>query len=65
VLLRRIETRTTNDYGKKAADRELILGQIAEVEPSLSATCTHETDAAQSVGHVVAELARIGADRER
>ena len=60
VLLQRIQTRTTNDYGKKAGDRELILQHLAEVEPLLRATCTHEIDATQPIGDVVAQLAEIG-----
>jgi dephospho-CoA kinase len=61
VLLRRIETRTTNDYGKSARDRELILEHVNDVEPLLRATCTHEIDAAQPLRDVVAELVAIGA----
>ncbi len=34
VLLRRIETRTTNPYGKTAAQREVVLRDLAEVEPA-------------------------------
>ena len=49
VLLQRIATRTTNDYGKSAEERELILHHIAEVEPLLRATCTHEIDATQPI----------------
>jgi shikimate kinase len=60
VLLRRIETRATNDYGKAAGERELILGHAAEVEPLLRATCTHEIDAAQPIADVVAQLVEIG-----
>jgi dephospho-CoA kinase len=60
VLLSRIETRTTNRYGKTAEERALILHQLADVEPLLRATCTHEIDAAQSVGDVVAQLVEIG-----
>src|SRR5947209_4317140 len=30
VLLRRIDTRVTNDYGKSGADRELILRHLVE-----------------------------------
>jgi dephospho-CoA kinase len=60
VLLGRIESRTTNDYGKAAEERELILEHLAEVEPLLRATCTHEVDAAQPVDDVVAELILIG-----
>ncbi len=62
VLLSRIDTRTTNPYGKAAEERELILGHLAEVEPLLRATCTHEIDAAQPVDVVVAELVRIGTE---
>ena len=62
VLLRRIESRTTNDYGKTAEERDLILGHLAEVEPLLRATCTHEIDASQPIEKVVGELVAIGAD---
>ena len=61
VLLGRIEGRTTNDYGKTAEERDLILEHLAEVEPLLRATCTHEIDAAQPLENVVAELVAIGA----
>ena len=60
VLLRRIESRTTNDYGKTAGERDLILRHLAEVEPLLRATCTHEIDAAQPLEAVVAQLVAIG-----
>ena len=60
VLLGRIEGRTTNDYGKSAEERDLILGHLAEVEPLLRATCTHEIDAAQPLEAVVAHLVAIG-----
>ncbi len=60
VLLSRIESRTANRYGKTAEERALILHQLADVEPLLRATCTHEIDAAQSVGDVVAQLVEIG-----
>jgi broad-specificity NMP kinase len=60
ALLRRIESRTTNDYGKTSEQRELILGHLAQVEPLLRASCTHEIDATQPVGDVVAQLVEIG-----
>jgi dephospho-CoA kinase len=63
VLLGRIESRTTNDYGKTAEERTLILEHIAEVEPLLRATCTHEIDASQPITDVVAELVVIGTRR--
>ncbi|HST17556.1 MAG TPA: AAA family ATPase [Gaiellaceae bacterium] len=60
TLIRRIATRKTNDYGKRSEDRELILRHLAEVEPLLRATCTHELDATQPVGAVVEQLVAIG-----
>jgi hypothetical protein len=60
VLLERIAHRTTNDYGKSAEERALILADLAEVEPLLRATCTHELDAARPVEEIVDELIRIG-----
>src|SRR3954469_15540939 len=55
VLLRRIATRTSNDYGKSVDERERVLADLAGVEPLLRATCTHEIDATQPMGAVVAE----------
>jgi hypothetical protein len=60
VLLGHIESRTTNDYGKTDGERDLILGHLAEVEPLLRATCTHEIDAAEPLEAVVAQLVAIG-----
>jgi dephospho-CoA kinase len=62
VLLQRISSRTTNDYGKTEAERKLILEHLREVEPLLRATRTHEIDVARPLDDVVAELEAIGAD---
>ena len=64
VLLDRIQSRTTNDYGKKAEERDLILGHLAEIEPLLRSTCTHEIDTTQAIENVVVELVRIGTETE-
>jgi adenylate kinase family enzyme len=64
VLLERIETRTTNEYGKTPEERNLILSHLAEVEPLVRATCTHEIDAAQPIDDVVAELIAIGSESD-
>jgi hypothetical protein len=61
VLLERMAERTTNEYGKSAEERELVLEHLAEVEPLLRATCTHELDATKPLDEVVAELVAIGA----
>lgn len=60
VLLDRLETRITNEYGKTAEQRALILEQLRDVEPLLRASCTHEVDASRPLDDVVAELGRIG-----
>jgi dephospho-CoA kinase len=60
VLLRRIEHRTTNDFGKTPGERERISSDFAAFEHRLRATCTHELDATQSIENIVAQLIRIG-----
>ena len=59
VILDRIASRETNDYGKAPAERALILHQVATVEPRLRAGCTHELDASRPFDEVVAELIAI------
>jgi hypothetical protein len=58
--LSRIDSRTSNPYGKTGDERELILRNLSEVEPLLRATCTHEIDTTRPIGDVVARLAEIG-----
>jgi shikimate kinase len=63
VLLGRIENRTTNSYGKGPREREVILRDLAEFEPRLRRTCTHEIDATQPLTSVAEQLADIGRGR--
>jgi hypothetical protein len=60
VLLRRIEARTTNSYGKTSRQRELVLRDLAEVEPLLRRTCTVEIDATRPLISIVNQLAELG-----
>jgi dephospho-CoA kinase len=60
VMLERLDSRATNDFGKTPAEHERILADLAEVEPLLRATCTHELDAARPLDEVVEELVAIG-----
>lgn len=60
VLLERIETRTSNDYGKGSDERDEILFHLQTVEPLLRATCTHELDATRPLEEIVDELEAIG-----
>jgi dephospho-CoA kinase len=59
VLMSRIAARTTNPYGKVAAERALVARDLAEAEPRLRATCTHEVDATLPVDRVVSRLIEI------
>ena len=60
VLLRRIENWTTNSYGKSREQRELILRDLAEADPRLRRTCTHEIDTTQPLTSIVDQLAKLG-----
>ena len=60
VLLERISERTSNPFGKSAGERDVILRDLAEVEPLLRRTSTHEIDATQPLQDVVAQLVAIG-----
>ncbi len=62
VLIERIERRTTNPYGKARRERELILRHLAEVEPLLRRTCTHEIDATLPLASVVGQLVDLARD---
>jgi AAA domain len=61
VILDRIETRTTNAFGKEPEERSRIRSDLAEIEPLLRATCTHEIDATLPVAEVVGRLIEIAA----
>ena|SRR5690242_3577955 len=60
VLLSRIEERTTNSYGKRPEERELFLRDLADVEPLLRRTCTHEIDVTRPLATVVRQLVELG-----
>ena len=53
VLLGRVESRGTNNYGKDPAERERILGDLDTVEPLLRETSTTEIDATRPLQDVV------------
>jgi len=53
VLLDRLATRTTNDFGKSATDRERVLADLVAVEPLLRATADVEIDTRRPPAEVV------------
>ena len=59
VMLERIDSRTTNDYGKSPTERALIMEHLATVEPLLRAGATHEVETTMPLMEVVARLEEI------
>jgi dephospho-CoA kinase len=59
VLLARIAARTTNPYGKTAAERAEILANLAAVEPRLRATATTVIDATAPLAEVADRLEAV------
>ncbi|WCI08768.1 AAA family ATPase [Arthrobacter sp. OVS8] len=61
VILERLRTRTTNDFGKSAGERAKIMRDVAEVEPLLRAGSTHELDTRRPLDETVGALIAIAA----
>ena len=59
LILDRVARRTSNDYGKTPVQREMILADLAEIEPLLREGSTHELDASRPLADVVADLIEI------
>ncbi len=60
VILERIASRDTNNYGKRPEERQLILEHLEFVEPLLRATASAEIDASKPLSEVADELVAIG-----
>lgn len=56
IMLDRIASRTGNDFGKTAEEREKILRDLAEVEPLLRNSATLEIDTSIPLDEVVRQL---------
>jgi broad-specificity NMP kinase len=61
VLLQRLRSRHTNDFGKTAAERDRILRDLRAVEPLLRAGATEEIDTRAPIGEVADRLEAIAA----
>jgi hypothetical protein len=59
VLLDRVASRRTNDYGKTDAERALILSDLGAVEPLLRAGATAEIDTRKPIREVADLLESI------
>ena len=59
VILERVATRATNDFGKNDAERARILADLAAVEPLLRRGATAEIDTRAPIAEVVDALERI------
>jgi shikimate kinase len=65
VLLDRVARRTTNNYGKTGLERAEILADLAEVEPLLRQSCTHELDGSRPLDEVVVDLIAIASSPDQ
>jgi dephospho-CoA kinase len=61
VILERVASRRTNDFGKTEVERELILNDIRAIEPLLRAGATAEIDARRPVDEIADALESIAA----
>lgn len=61
VVLDRLRRRTNNPFGKSADERARILADIAEIEPLLRQSATHEIDTTRPLPEVVDALVAIAA----
>ena len=61
VILERLRTRTTNNFGKSADERAKIIRNFADVEPLLRAGSTHELDTRRPLDETVLALIAIAA----
>lgn len=59
VILERVASRKTNDYGKTAEQREEIIHYVQTVEPLLRAGATTEIDTRKPLDQVATELELI------
>lgn len=59
VILERVAGRESNPFGKSAAERKRILGDLAAVEPLLRAGATAEIDTRAPLDEVVDALERV------
>ena len=59
VLVERLRTRTTNQYGKGPGEVEQVLDFVERVEPLLRRVASHEIDTSAPLDEVVAAVLRI------
>ena len=59
TLVERLDTRTTNPYGKSPEERQRFLADVAEVEPLLHRVATHVVDTRAPLTDVVDTVLRI------
>lgn len=59
VIVERLRTRTSNNYGKRPDEQARVLGQIASVEPLLRRVATHELGASAPLDDVVAAILAV------
>jgi dephospho-CoA kinase len=56
VMLVRLQTRSTNPYGKRPEEVAQVLSNLKTIEPLLRDAASHEVNTSQSLEHVIAEI---------
>ncbi len=59
VILDRLATRDTNDFGKDPGERQRVVADTEEIEPLLRESATVEIDTGQPLADVVAKLENL------
>lgn len=59
VMIERLRTRTSNNYGKRPDEEARVLSQLETVEPLLRHAADHEIDTSAPLEEVVAALLRL------
>ena len=56
LIVERLASRTTNNYGKRPEEVARVLGLIQTIEPRLRKIATHEIDTSLPLDQIVANL---------
>ena len=56
IIKKRLASRRSNAYGKRPEELAQILDQLAQIEPLLRQSATHEIDATSTVDQIVTTL---------
>jgi dephospho-CoA kinase len=59
IILERLQSRTSNPYGKRPEEVAQVLHNLETIEPLLRNAATHEIDTSQKLEQVISEILEI------